>query len=56
MLNETQNHLRAIARDFRTGTDLTIRECIELAVDHETPYSQHIDYRRIKTPMHAMWR
>ena len=39
--SETLQLVRLLATDYRRETGFSIRDCIELASDHETPYRGH---------------
>jgi len=51
--SETLQLIRLLATDYRRETGFSIRDCIELASDHETPYRGHF-WRGTETDAHGV--
>jgi hypothetical protein len=51
--SETLQLIRLLATDYRRETGFSIRDCIELASDHETPYRGHF-WRGTETDTHGV--
>jgi hypothetical protein len=48
--SETPQLIRLLATDYRRETGFSIRDCIELASDHDTPYRGHLAGNRNRCP------